>query len=243
MRKLELVSIAVLLASVFAGGAIAAVPQVMNYQGILKNAGGAPVADGSHNVTFRLYNTEAGGSPIWEESRSVTTESGLFTVLLGSLVPVNEAHFVSDAFLGIEVESDGELTPRTKIASVGYAFRAANSDKLDGYDASELRSTPPGATSFTAFVGIGASQTMTLFTGVGERHITSVYLTVTSGNLITLRVDGVNVLSMQADVTINPNAEWNSCSGAPIRVPAGSLLEVQTFAGSTAFVAVTGWEY
>ncbi|MCD6417738.1 hypothetical protein J7M00_03030 [bacterium] len=36
-------------------------------------------------MTFRLYETESGGSPIWSETQMATTAGGLFTVMLGSI--------------------------------------------------------------------------------------------------------------------------------------------------------------
>jgi len=45
-----------------------AVPQMLNFQGRLTDQAGAPVTDGQHTVTFRLYDADApGGSLLWAE--------------------------------------------------------------------------------------------------------------------------------------------------------------------------------
>ncbi|MEO0116994.1 MAG: hypothetical protein ABIK97_05600, partial [candidate division WOR-3 bacterium] len=63
------------------------VPGLINYQGKLTNAAGQP-QQGTFNMVFSIYDTETGGSALWEESQTVTTDAqGLFNVLLGSVNP------------------------------------------------------------------------------------------------------------------------------------------------------------
>lgn len=55
----------------------AEVPMMINYQGYLADPGGNPVSN-TVKMTFRLYNTAAGGSALWTETHnSVTVSSGL----------------------------------------------------------------------------------------------------------------------------------------------------------------------
>ncbi len=111
----------------------AVVPSLVNYQGILKNASDVPQV-GTFSVTFALYSTPSGGSPIWTETQSVTTDAeGVFNVLLGSNMTLTESAFSgSDRYLGTAVSPDGEMTPRTRIATVAYAFRPATVDGASG---------------------------------------------------------------------------------------------------------------
>lgn len=123
--------IIVLLAS---SHAPAATPSLVNYQGILTNVGGTPQV-GTFTVTFAIYPVPAGGSVEWSESQSVTTNAdGLFNVLLGTSTPLTYAVFsTSDAYLSITVSPDvSEMMPRTRIASVAYAFRPATVDGATG---------------------------------------------------------------------------------------------------------------
>src|SRR3990172_1845344 len=81
-----------------------AVPQMINFQGILRDTLGNVVSDGAHNATFAIYSDSNSTPPVWAETTSVTTERGLFTVLLGSVTPVATTVFESpSAWLGIEI--------------------------------------------------------------------------------------------------------------------------------------------
>jgi hypothetical protein len=101
----------------------AAVPGTMNYQGRLTNAAGQNVTDGNYNVRFSLYDAASAGTVLWAESLSVVVTSGLFSVELGKVHAITGTLFSgADRWLGIAVASDPELTPRTKFATVAYAF-------------------------------------------------------------------------------------------------------------------------
>ena len=100
----------------------------ISYQGRLADSSGDPVTTSGVGMQFRLYNTDAGGSSLWEESHTaVPVEDGLFHVLLGSTdpIPVSLLANNSTLWLGITVGSDSEMTPREQIASVPYAMIAS----------------------------------------------------------------------------------------------------------------------
>ena len=106
----------------------AAVPQLINFQGILRDSSGDPVADGSYSVVFTIYDAPAGGANQWSETQSVNTTNGLFAIELGANTPLTAAVFPSgaDRYLGITVGSDPEVSPRTHLNSVAYAYLADN---------------------------------------------------------------------------------------------------------------------
>ncbi|GMV44527.1 MAG: hypothetical protein AMXMBFR64_62430 [Myxococcales bacterium] len=115
------------LGLLLAAPATAAVPEVMNAQGVLRTAGGQTV-DGSYALTFSLYGTQAGGSPVWTETiGGVPVKDGLFSVVLGAGTPIPAALFAqSDSlWLAIQVEGDVEL-PRERLVTQAYAFEAAH---------------------------------------------------------------------------------------------------------------------
>ncbi|HLG93489.1 MAG TPA: hypothetical protein VI546_01495, partial [candidate division Zixibacteria bacterium] len=106
-----------------------AVPQLINFQGILRDSGGIPVADGSYSVTFKIYDTPSAGAVLWTETQSVTTSSGAFNVLLGATNAVPDSAFNgANRYLGITVASDPEMSPRIQLVSVGYAYRVNSVD-------------------------------------------------------------------------------------------------------------------
>ena len=113
------------------------VPRIITYQGFLADAGGSAVPDSNYSLTFKIYDSEVGGTELWSETQpSVPVSRGLFRVYLGSSNPINLG-FDASYWLEVQVGSDQQpLSPRIRLTSVGYSFKAIDSDKLDGYHAS-----------------------------------------------------------------------------------------------------------
>jgi len=110
----------------FSTAVLAEVPGLMNYQGTLTDVDGVAL-DTTVSMTFSIYTDSTGGSSLWTETQSsVVVDHGLFNVLLGR-VNANGA----SRWLGVQVGVDPELAPRQRIASVGYAFQAAEADTAD----------------------------------------------------------------------------------------------------------------
>lgn len=114
----------------------AEIPRIINYQGCLVDSLGNPVPDGTYNLIFAIYADSTGGSPLWSNAGyslppPVEVENGLFTYYLGSSVPLSPSVFSdSSRWLGITIsgEEDIEMTPRIKLTSVPYAYRALYAD-------------------------------------------------------------------------------------------------------------------
>ena len=69
------------------GGAPAfgAVPNLIKYSGVLKDANGALLQTLS-GVTFLIYKDEQGGTPLWMETQNVQPDkAGRYTVQLGGV--------------------------------------------------------------------------------------------------------------------------------------------------------------
>ncbi|MCD4813093.1 hypothetical protein K8S19_05320 [bacterium] len=117
--------------------ALAAIPNVINYQGRLTNHSGDPYADGTYAMTITLYNDPVASSPsnvIGSEVHSVDTKNGYFNIQIGaasSPMDLSSFDFNEEYYLGITVNPDTEMTPRKKLTSVGYAFRARNATSAD----------------------------------------------------------------------------------------------------------------
>jgi hypothetical protein len=111
----------------------------MNYQVMLTDDADQPLADQAVTMVFTIYDAESGGSALWTETQSPTTNSiGVVSVILGSVTPVA---FDFDMPLWLEVEVNGEtLSPRRTLTAAPYAGHAAGADdseRLGGIDASE----------------------------------------------------------------------------------------------------------
>lgn len=109
----------------------AGIPQMINYQGYLTNPSGNPVGNGDYQIIFSIYDVLVGGTPIWASgSQTVSVNKGMFLYPLGSAAPLPDDLFEADTlrWLGIKVGSDDELSPRTQLVSVPYAYHALRAD-------------------------------------------------------------------------------------------------------------------
>ena len=102
---------------------LADVPPYLNYQGVLGDAQGVSVPDGSYVLNFKLYDAANGGNALWSETRAVYVSNGVFSLMLGVNTPLNLS-FDSQYWLGIAVGNDPELVPRTQLSSSAYSLTA-----------------------------------------------------------------------------------------------------------------------
>mgnify|MGYP001041663012 CR=1 FL=1 len=151
-------------------------PGAIPIQGRLTDASGNPL-DGTYNLTFRLYEASSGGTALCSDTRSVNVEDGLFSDYMD--------HCYNDVYgqkvwLGIEVGSDGEMTPRQVIYPVPYALSlvpgAVISYTSDGI--LTVRSTGSGdSDAFFAYAGgSGEAVTASATEGVAVAAFSDDYL-------------------------------------------------------------------
>ena len=117
---------------VLAAFAIASVPHLINYQGVLTDSVGQPIT-GSHDLTFTIYPDSAISAPAyWTETHTgVLLDNGLFHVILGGTTPISDDLFADDLrWIGITVDATPEMKPRLQITSVPWALRAAVADTV-----------------------------------------------------------------------------------------------------------------
>jgi len=103
----------------------AQVPQKMSFQAYLTDANNMPVAPGSYEMTFRIYDALTEGSKVWEESQTVTVDGSLVSVMLGNTVPL--VALSSAGYLEIQLK-DEVLSPRQELGGTMFAIRAVNAD-------------------------------------------------------------------------------------------------------------------
>lgn len=133
------------------------VPDLVSHQGRLLKADGTPET-GVHSLTFKIYEASSGGVALWTEPHpSVSLDEGLFTVLLGSTVPMGADLFSppssgSPVERWLEVAVDGQvLSPRLRFGSVPYS---SSSRRMDG----DVTTSP----STIQFHGMSGSTTGTI---------------------------------------------------------------------------------
>ncbi len=101
----------------------AQIPHTISYQGVLTDNKGNLVPDGNVSLTFRLYNASEGGDTLWQETRHVAVSKGIFNVVLGSVEPLN-LPFDQEYWLGITIEGNNELTPRSALTASPYSLNS-----------------------------------------------------------------------------------------------------------------------
>ena len=111
------------------------VPLLVKFSSTLLELNGSP-SSGPQNVTFSLYEQQAGGEPVWAETENVLPDKdGNVTVLLGSTTPLGMPVSIFASGLPRWVgmtPNDGVERPRVVLASVPYALKAVNADTLGG---------------------------------------------------------------------------------------------------------------
>lgn len=145
----------------------------------------APVASPvNRKVIFRIYDAVSGGTRLWTEEQTVTISLGEFSVLLGQGIaatgtassesrPSIESVFTSGSanrYLELTLDNgdnaitaaDVPITPRQKITTTAYSFRARSADSIAG--ALDLAITPLSGSASNH--GLGWYGTGRLFGGV-----------------------------------------------------------------------------
>jgi len=112
-----------------AQAAAASLPLTMSYQGLLTTGLGTPVADGSYDLQFDLYDSLSGGTSMWSETQTgVSVQRGTFNVILGSVTPLN-IEFTRQLFVNV-IATTGPagptyplaFLPRATLASAPYSL-------------------------------------------------------------------------------------------------------------------------
>jgi hypothetical protein len=111
-------------------GAAAALGDGIPIQGRLTDNGGNPLPDGTYSLTFRLYDTPTGGTPLCEDTDLENVEDGLFSAYLNHCTSSDIDG--QQLYLGIQVEGDPEMTPRQGIHAVPYAWSLRPGAEIKG---------------------------------------------------------------------------------------------------------------
>ena len=112
-----------------------AVPAQFTHQGRLLDADGTPLG-GDATITFRVTDSETGGTALWEETLTVPLTNGYYSAVLGADDETNplDTEVLSQAPVWLELQLDGEesMSPRSAINAVPYATMAQVAEEVDG---------------------------------------------------------------------------------------------------------------
>jgi hypothetical protein len=105
----------------------------LQQQGRVLDASGLPV-DGSHDITFAIYDAPGATTPAWSETDTLTFVNGYFSTALGdgSSPLTSELFGTDDLWLGLQIDADPELPLRTPLHSVPFAIHADTASNVSG---------------------------------------------------------------------------------------------------------------
>ena len=115
----------------------AAIPQYLNINGRLTNSSDFPQS-GRFIFNFTLYNAPSSGTTIWSEIQNISVTRGQFNATLGTNTSLAGVNFDQQYWLGIKVGTDLEMTPRLRVTSNAFVFRANITDFINGTVAGNL---------------------------------------------------------------------------------------------------------
>ncbi|MGC9314333.1 MAG: hypothetical protein ACP5G4_01760, partial [bacterium] len=200
-----------------------AVPRTMNYQGKLADPSGVAI-NADLDMTFRIYSTETGGSALWTETHSgafqIEVVKGLFDVELGSLTPI-DLDFSTDYWLELVVAGE-LLTPRQKLSTVGYAFRAAIADSVAGGGSGGSSNWTLSGTDIynnnTGNVGVGTASPVEKLHVMGTSRFAPSALPLWGTNpYVQIKTDPLNSYALQLSLldgnTANPRITFGTGAG------------------------------
>ncbi len=193
----------------------AQIPKTLSYQGVLTDASGTAVTDGSYSLTFKLYESATSGPLVWEETQSVTVANGIFSVILGSSTTLNLL-FNKQYWLGIAVDGGSELQPRIQLTSAAYSLNAQSvADSAVTGAAIASGSVVRSINSLTEDVNLVAGDNVTV---------------VNDGNSVVISTTGLG-LTFPFSVTVNePDRPFNI-----VNIGLGGVAAFQTLNENTLF--------
>src|SRR5579864_4542977 len=139
------------------------VPRIIQFSGVLKDGGGAPMSS-TTSVTFAIYSEQEGSTALWLETQNVTPDkNGHYIVVLGAAsTGVPDSLFTSGQARWLAVRPAGQPEmPRSLLVSVPYALKAGDANTLGGLPPAAFllanSAAPPVALVSPSFVPATAS--------------------------------------------------------------------------------------
>ncbi len=201
-KYIKLGLILILVSSILPGGftqpafAATGINKQINFQGKVVNANGTNVTNGNYSFTFQLYTVASGGTNIWTETKTITVTDGIFRTALGDLTafPGSVDFNTDNIYLGINFNSDGEMTPRVQFTAVPYAFNAL---KVAGLTVTDTTGTLTVTNAKTLTVSDSTTLATNSITFAGGE-----ILTLTASNALTLTTTGATNVTFPTTGTL-----------------------------------------
>ncbi len=110
---------------------LAYVPEIINYQARLIDSDGKPLTT-SIDITFDIFESEVGGTPVWTETHNLTPEEGYVNSYLGTINPLS-LPFDKQYWLMVTIngETHYDRTPLTSSPHALFSRDAFHADSAD----------------------------------------------------------------------------------------------------------------
>ena len=236
----------IFLSGVDKASAATGINRQINFQGkVVNKTVGTNVTNGSYTFTFSIYTLASGGTAVWTETKSLTVTDGIFQTNLGDTtsLPGSVDFNTDNIYLGINFNSDGEMSPRVRFTATPYAM---NAEKVGGLTVTNTTGTltvPSGKTiSFGGAFSTSGANDVTLTTS----GVTTLTLP-TTGTLVTLAgtetltnktigSTGVTFSGAATDVTTGTNEDLTVVANGTGII---SLNDAVTISGTTTLSTLT----
>ena len=232
MKLYRLIPASFLALLIFASIATAQSTRTISYQGILQS-NGSP-ANGSYTLALSFYTSSSGGTSLYTEDESVLVTNGLFNISIGSQKSLEPTlDFTKPYWLGVSVNGDSELTPRTLVSFAPYAFHALTTDTAS-YATKAATANGLGVGVLQAGSGISLSSFGSQYT-ITSTGVLSV--NGKSGNVTLAGTGGTTVTQNGSQITIN-SATFTGGTGIQAIQSSDSSITVVNGSGPIATITI-----
>lgn len=205
---------------------IAGVPSQIAYQGYLEDDRGDAIT-GTHTVQFNMYRGSVDRNPQWQESHTISTSDGFFSVMLGSVEVLDRAIFDSgEVYLGVAVGREAESV-RQPLGSVPFAIiasRASSAESLDCAGCVTTRHLADGAVSQDKISGGSTTGSSTTLTSDNGEYTVE----VANDGITFIGPDGVIRFRSDNDWAIETNEDLTIASSKSIDIDSGDDMTLDS---------------
>lgn len=203
----------------------AQVPRMFSYQGVILDASGNFIPNGTHNILIKLYDALNATTPIYTENQTgILFAKGIFNLMVGSKTAIpSSVTFDKGYFLGVAVDGGSEMNPRTAVSPAPYALYASLAGGL-----------LPGAKGVVSSVN-NQDGAITLQAGTGA-------VITNSGSTITISSTGVGGTGIQGVQNGDASISITNPTGplASINVANGGITSSKIAANAVGYIQIAG---